>query len=47
MKKPFRKQIIVVWGWGIEVYEVNWDKKGIKNQLVELEELLNSQEEGI
>jgi hypothetical protein len=45
--KPFRKQVIVAWGWGIEVYEVNWDKKGVKNQLIELEELLNSNDGGI
>jgi len=29
--KPYRKHVIVVWGWGIEVYEVNWDRKNIKN----------------
>ena len=37
MKKPYRKQVIIAWGWGIEVYEINWDKKGVKNQLIELE----------
>jgi hypothetical protein len=47
MKKPYRKEVIVVWGWGIEVYEVNWDKKGLKNQLTELEELLRNNDSGI
>ena len=47
MKKPFRRQVIVVWGWGIEVYEVNWDKNGLNNQLSEVEQLLNSNEGGI
>ena len=42
LKKAHRKQVIVIWGWGIEVYEVNWDKKGIKSQIPELDELLNS-----
>jgi hypothetical protein len=32
--KPYKKEVIVAWGWGLEVYEVNWDKKGLKTQLL-------------
>lgn len=47
LKKPYRKEIIVAWGWGIEVYEVNWDKKGLKSQISEIESILSSNEDGI
>jgi len=36
MIKPYRKQVVVIWGWGIEVYEINWDKRGHKAQLMEI-----------
>jgi hypothetical protein len=37
LRKPFRKQVIVIWGWGIEVYEINWDKKGLRTQISDIE----------
>lgn len=47
MVKPYRKQVVVAWGWGLEVYEVNWDKSGLKAQLMEFEEELNEREDGV
>jgi hypothetical protein len=29
--------VIIAWGWGLEVYEINWDKKGLRSQVAEIE----------
>ncbi len=36
-RKPYCKQVIIAWGWGLEVYEINWDKKGLRSQVAEIE----------
>ena len=47
MVRPYRRQVIVAWGWGLEVYEVDWDKTGHKAQLMEFEENQNDNTEGV
>lgn len=45
--KPHCRHVIVAWGWGLEVYEINWDRKGLKSQISEIEEHLNTKPEGV
>jgi hypothetical protein len=35
--KPHCRHVIVAWGWGLEVFEINWDRNGLKSQIAEIE----------
>jgi hypothetical protein len=45
--KPYCSHVIVAWGWGLDVYEINWDRKGLKSQIADIESQLNTKPEGV